>query len=506
MRKKLGLIMAIILLISFAGLSQVSAAETWTAQTSGTTVNLYDVDFVDSNIGWVVGGSGTILKTTDGGGIWAFQTSGTTAAIYAIDIVDANTGWVVGDSGTILKTTNGGTTWTALTSGTTVNLDDVDFINSSTGWAVGNGGTILKTTDGGTTWTALTSGTTVNLYDVDFVDSNTGWAVGSSGTILKTTNGGTTWTAQISGTGEHLYDVDFVDSNTGWAVGVNNAIRKTTDGGGTWAPESSGITWVILDAVDFVDSNTGWAVGYVPSAFSSPPGSGIILKITDGGSTWTSQTSLLGIGLNAVDFVDSNTGWAVGDSGTILKYGQTGAGSGVTVRGQVAGAPPELTFSIIPGIAPDGGSVTNSAIDFGTLASNTPKTGSQRLSVSTNATGGYNVTADEDHALQSGTNTISDVIGDDSTITQIVAGPWELATTYGFGYTLANSSGSDAYFTTNYKQFADKSATETEQEVMGNAGPVTNSQVNVTYKLNIGPTQPAGTYQNTVTYIATGNF
>jgi len=209
--------------------------------------------------------------------------------------------------------------------------------------------------------------------------------------------------------------------------------------------------------------------------------------------------------VRAFDAAGNPSGPSNTDSATTLP--DTSASS-VTVRGQVAGGPQELTFSILPGIAPDGGSVTSSAIDFGTLASNTPKTGSQRLSASTNAAGGYAVTAEENHPLQSGSNTIPDVIGDDGTITQVIAGPWTFATTYGFGYGLANvpGFGTDATFTSGYKQFADKSATESEQAVMTNTGPVTNSQVDVKYKLNIGSTQPAGTYQNTVTYIATGNF
>ena len=56
-------------------------------------------------------------------------------------------------------------------------------------------------------------------------------------------------------------------------------------------------------------SSTGWAVG----------DSGTILNTTDGGATWDPQTSGTQHGLYSVYFVYSSTGWAVGDSGTILK-------------------------------------------------------------------------------------------------------------------------------------------------------------------------------------------
>ena len=66
-------------------------------------------------------------------------------------------GFAVGSSGTILKTTNSGTTWTILPSRTTNNLYSVNFADTTTGYAVGDIGTILKTTNSG--------GFPVGLYD-----------------------------------------------------------------------------------------------------------------------------------------------------------------------------------------------------------------------------------------------------------------------------------------------------------------------------------------------------
>ncbi len=54
---------------------------------------------------------------------------------------------------------------------------------------------------------------------------------------------------------------------------------------------------------------------------------GLILRTTDGGATWTTESSGTEIGLSSVCFVDQNTGWAVGSTGTILKYTSGGGGS-----------------------------------------------------------------------------------------------------------------------------------------------------------------------------------
>ena len=77
---------------------------------------LKTVKFINALTGWVAGGNGAILKTTDGGNNWSLQTSGTTKTLRSIFFLDANNGWACGDGGTIITTSNGGTTWSAQTS------------------------------------------------------------------------------------------------------------------------------------------------------------------------------------------------------------------------------------------------------------------------------------------------------------------------------------------------------------------------------------------------------
>jgi photosystem II stability/assembly factor-like uncharacterized protein len=60
-----------------------------------------------------VGILGGIFNTTDGGATWTAQTSGTSVTLQDVDFVDATTGWAVGDDGEILNTTDGGATWVA---------------------------------------------------------------------------------------------------------------------------------------------------------------------------------------------------------------------------------------------------------------------------------------------------------------------------------------------------------------------------------------------------------
>jgi photosystem II stability/assembly factor-like uncharacterized protein len=64
-----------ILLVTLVAVNETMAQ--WEPQNSCTTNNLYSVYFTNTTTGYVVGDSGTILKTTDGGINWLPQSSGT---------------------------------------------------------------------------------------------------------------------------------------------------------------------------------------------------------------------------------------------------------------------------------------------------------------------------------------------------------------------------------------------------------------------------------------------
>ena len=108
-----------------------------------------------------------------------------------------------------------------------------------------------------------------------------------------------------------------MDVNNGWAVGGDwngtdyvSIILRTSDSGTTWITQSGGTTSTLY-SVSFTDVNNGWAVG----------NSGKILRTTNGGSNWTSQSSGTLAYLWAVHFTDLNTGIVVGE-GVILKQQQ----------------------------------------------------------------------------------------------------------------------------------------------------------------------------------------
>ncbi len=273
----------------------------WENQTGVTTRDLSSVHFTDTQNGWVAGGS--VLKTTDGGSSWQKQRINGTKVFF----VNRDVGWVLGSS--LYRTSNGGNTWDS-----TANIDNyffgsIHFVSSKIGWAVGKNKMARKTTDGGITWQVKDNGL-VQQYDmrsVFFIDSLKGWITSWYGSVFQTIDGGNNWNWVHVSSVEHLNSVYFVDTQNGWVVGNNNKIYKSTNGGVTWQ-SSSNIPGYDITSVHFTDLQNGWAINRG------------ILKTTDGGTTWQTlqSSSSYSYNLNTIYFTDPLHGWAVGYYGVIL--------------------------------------------------------------------------------------------------------------------------------------------------------------------------------------------
>jgi photosystem II stability/assembly factor-like uncharacterized protein len=236
---------------------------------------------------------------------WTQQSSGTTKDLLSVYFIDANVGYTVGNSGTILKTTDGGQNWVSQTSGITDNLTSVYICNLEVGYAVGNSGVILKTINGGETWEVQSSGTSNRLSCILFTDINTGYVVGNSGTFLKTIDGGQNWISSRF-TSNDLYEIKLLNSGIGLVVGYNNAIFKTIDGGINWQSLNSGVTTGSWSSIHIFDDYTY----YVSGGWVN-----VLIKSLDGGLTWSIIENVGGLGSKGMFFLDKNTGYVLSTYG-----------------------------------------------------------------------------------------------------------------------------------------------------------------------------------------------
>jgi photosystem II stability/assembly factor-like uncharacterized protein len=290
----------------------------WAQVDSGTTNNLNSVSLLDSGTAFVVGDTGTILKSTDAGATWAPLTSGTSMSLHAVFFLDANEGVAVGDNGTILRTTDGGAGWQSVASGVSDSIRSVSF-SGVNGICGGDSQTILYSTDSGASWQIGQGGFFGGGFPgARMLSATTGFVAGQNSVfqplVGNTTDGGVTWTFQnflFDGNEGGCNDVFFFDQSTGLVSGTvfdgRGALARTTDGGLNW---STSFYDQAIEGVAFPVPASGFAVG----------SGGRTLHSTDMGGSWVGQTSGTSANLYDVSFAsDALTGIVVGDGGVILR-------------------------------------------------------------------------------------------------------------------------------------------------------------------------------------------
>jgi photosystem II stability/assembly factor-like uncharacterized protein len=339
----------------------------WTLQQGSLFMGLYGFDFSDLNTGYIVGTAGIILKTTNSGTNWQFVSSGNYFNnLISISFINQNNGCTVGSDG-ILWTTNGGEMWQlpmSLNSDYFLSVQYLDttsilaasynrihkstdkglnwvinasfpyfscmhFINNMTGFVDAEGG-IIKTTNAGENWTYIHSDTTLGFSRLFFLNEFTGFGTGLEfySKIYKTINGGINWNIVFDGNSNimDINSLNFTDSLHGFAS-TYNSLLMTTNGGNNWSYKLIQEYYGLISSY-FVNKNTGFMTGY----------SGTLIKTTNCGDNWIMQNSgILNEDLNNIFFLDSNIGWVIGNHGIILKT--TDGGSSVWIKNNIEDVP-----------------------------------------------------------------------------------------------------------------------------------------------------------------------
>ncbi len=128
-------------------LRSTDSGDTWTV--SSVQGDFFrDVYFPTPRVGYIVGYSGSILKTEDAGETWEWQRKGDALlvknkAFRAVHFADEQRGYIVGDQGLFWRTHDGGDSWAV-----DKNFPEVDFYDvfalSDGGCVVGANGRIFK--------------------------------------------------------------------------------------------------------------------------------------------------------------------------------------------------------------------------------------------------------------------------------------------------------------------------------------------------------------------------
>ena len=249
-------------------------------------------------------------------GQWTQQTSPVSSDLIGVCFTSSTDGWIVGAGGTLLRTIDGGAHWTVRSVPTTENLNKIAFLDPQHGYIVGDRKTLLVTTDGGNLWKLVYSGYDVfaNYYDIEISDDHSrgwmagGWQAWGSSVIVGMQLG--YCDVQFEAVAGRCVGVDFVGNDLGWVVGMDRLILKTTDGGSSWTQQAgtAGAAYTGLNGIQFFNNETGLAVG----------DGGVILKTTNGGTEWYAVRENNEV-LFCADVRTNSVAYVVGSAATILK-------------------------------------------------------------------------------------------------------------------------------------------------------------------------------------------
>lgn len=318
--------------IGLLALSFLSQAQTtWYPVTVPTQEKLNDIQFVDDQVGFIVGENGTFLKTSNGGSLWDQPfiqgiPNQATTNILQIEMVDAMNGFLAIEYGSnVFQTSDGGFTWSAVVnSGTNQCLPVTVHALTTDNFFIGGsdcfqGATINQVQSGN--WTVktvnyMTGNTDQYVREIDF-DGSLGLAALNAEYMLRSTDTGATWDTINTniGAGNVLTSVMIANNDTCYAGYDQNGggfgVLFSADSGLTWQEDMNSATFYYPAYYGGTLNSNGKA--YL-SAVPSNTDIGVIFERV--GSNWQNQ----GVDepVYAMDSYGTDVTWAVGDSGFVV--------------------------------------------------------------------------------------------------------------------------------------------------------------------------------------------
>jgi photosystem II stability/assembly factor-like uncharacterized protein len=256
-----------------------------TGQVFGRDEGLRAVDIVNEQFAAAAGPGGTVFKTTNGGQTWTsigFPNLSGLLYIYDVDFIDANVGYVygvdqdLGHTRTLFKTTDGGESWQWVSLGERGGGTTIQFVDAQHGWLTADNNFGLRTIDGGATWIEFNMPTYFvgpEVSKVRFLDANQGWVVGWDGYVAKTLNGGSSWNLiNIGSTQDHLFDVVPVSGSEIWLCGREDwsfagVIYRSTNGGQSWTRQVVTNWFYYPYRIAALPTGEAWFGGFFGSIF-----------------------------------------------------------------------------------------------------------------------------------------------------------------------------------------------------------------------------------------------
>ncbi|OGU56918.1 MAG: hypothetical protein A2X64_02720 [Ignavibacteria bacterium GWF2_33_9] len=248
---------------------------TWNGTKIPNADHMENVQFLNTNVGYVSGVDG-IYKSTDGG-VNFFDVTPTDSSgrgFWGSYFTDANNGVLLGGGCDGLqrfyKTTDGGNSWTLFqTAIVSSGLTDCILYTDGTGYAVSSG-YLWYTSNAGTTW-AIIQSTGLKIWEEEISIFGNSFLLPMAGTDCQgggpnsggmnfSTDGGVNWNKY--NVPYALFGAALTSTTSGWACGYSRQIYHTSDAGLNWELQNCGIPeGIALDDITFLSPTDGWVCG-----------------------------------------------------------------------------------------------------------------------------------------------------------------------------------------------------------------------------------------------------
>jgi photosystem II stability/assembly factor-like uncharacterized protein len=252
----------------------------------------------------------------------------------------------VGQRGHVLLSDDAGKTWQQADVPVSADLVAVCFATAESGWAVGHDGVVLHSTDAGHSWTRQLDGRTMGdvlvayytksgdakwlaearrfaaqgaenpFLDVWFDDARSGIVVGAFGLVLRTADGGQTWEPLLHATENpkslHLYAVRRIGGEL-FIAGEQGLLMKLDRDGTRFS------------ALTLPYAGTLFGIVGKDRVVVAHGLRGNVVRSADGGVTWQSVATGIGVGLTASALDERGRMVIVSQAGHVLVSGDNGA-------------------------------------------------------------------------------------------------------------------------------------------------------------------------------------
>ncbi|NVM27987.1 MAG: M50 family metallopeptidase [Candidatus Helarchaeota archaeon] len=282
---------------------------------------LHDIYFFNSSHGWIVGSSGHIFITRNGGEFWEKYQINALQSFIQVQFASDQNGWILErNSGEIYKSKDGGLNWNLQTEDVPFEVTSFYFINVTTGWATTSSGLILKTINGGNQWNIQLNITPSRMLkmvppiyfnmsifkSIYFMNESQGWALYQGNTslnptnlVFRTDNSGNSW-VNYSIPSQLYRKILFVDQFNGWIIGDHGAFIFTNDSGITW--NKFNLTDASLFDLHFLNESHGWVCGTFGTLFYTQNGGKNWIDLSDPSNTRN---------FKAIFFQNESKGWGI---------------------------------------------------------------------------------------------------------------------------------------------------------------------------------------------------